>query len=134
MGVDEKWKGFQDLSDQLEKQPTFPFCEATFFFLAFLCLLHATRHNLRHVVVLAGALIGGTANDLFFMTLPFVDNFWHAQGTVMITPRLPLYIPLCLYLFYVYSDCFFLAFSSSTSSFGTVLSRRTLWRSLLLYL
>mmetsp|Transcript_33700 Transcript_33700/g.46114 ORF Transcript_33700/g.46114 Transcript_33700/m.46114 type:complete len:407 (+) Transcript_33700:79-1299(+) len=101
MGVDEKWKGFQDLSDQLEKQPTFPFCEATFFFLAFLCLLHATRHNLRHVVVLAGALIGGTANDLFFMTLPFVDNFWHAQGTVMITPRLPLYIP-CVYICFMY--------------------------------
>jgi hypothetical protein len=35
------------------------------------------------------------------MVLPFVDNFWHAQMTVMITPRLPLYIP-CAYAVFQY--------------------------------
>ena len=48
-----------------------------------------------------GALLGGTANDIFFMVLPFVDNFWHAQGFIMITPRLPLYI-LCVYISFIY--------------------------------
>jgi hypothetical protein len=38
----------------------------------------------------------GTANDVIFMALPFVDNFWQSQATIMITPRLPLYIP-CVY-------------------------------------
>jgi len=26
------------------------------------------------------------------MFMPFCDNFWQAQASVMITPRLPLYI------------------------------------------
>lgn len=38
------------------------------------------------------AWICGTANDIFFMFMPFCDNFWQAQASVMITPRLPLYI------------------------------------------
>ena len=41
----------------------------------------------RHMVVWSGALIGGVANDVLFMVLPFVDNFWHAQAIVMLTPR-----------------------------------------------
>ena len=38
------------------------------------------------------AWVCGTANDVFFMFPPFCDNFWQAQATVMLTPRLPLYI------------------------------------------
>ena len=40
-------------------------------------------------------------NDLLFMMMPFVDNFWHTQCTVMLTPRLPLYIP-CVYVVFMY--------------------------------
>jgi hypothetical protein len=47
------------------------------------------------------ALIAGTANDLIFMALPLVDNFWQAQTTIMLTPRLPLYIP-CVYVCFMY--------------------------------
>jgi protein-S-isoprenylcysteine O-methyltransferase Ste14 len=47
------------------------------------------------------ALIAGTANDMIFMALPLVDNFWQAQATIMITPRLPLYIP-CVYVCFMY--------------------------------
>ena len=47
------------------------------------------------------ALVAGTANDLIFMALPLVDNFWQAQGMVMLTPRLPLYIP-CVYVCFMY--------------------------------
>ena len=35
------------------------------------------------------------------MALPVVDNFWQAQATIMLTPRLPLYIP-CLYIIFMY--------------------------------
>ena len=53
--------------------------------------------------MLAGsaALLAGTANDVIFMALPLVDNFWQAQATIMITPRLPLYIP-CVYVCFMY--------------------------------
>ncbi len=49
----------------------------------------------------SAALIAGTANDMIFMALPLVDNFWQAQATIMITPRLPLYIP-CVYVCFMY--------------------------------
>jgi hypothetical protein len=35
------------------------------------------------------------------MALPIVDNFWHGQATVMLSPRLPLYIP-CMYVLFMY--------------------------------
>ena len=47
------------------------------------------------------ALIAGTANDMIFMALPLVDNFWQAQAMIMLTPRLPLYIP-CVYVGFMY--------------------------------
>ena len=40
-------------------------------------------------------------NDYIFMLLPVVDNFWQAQGLVMLTPRMPLYIP-CVYNGFMY--------------------------------
>ena len=43
------------------------------------------------------------ANDIFFHILPLCDNFWQAQATVMLTPRLPLYI-LCIYFCMMYSS------------------------------
>jgi hypothetical protein len=38
---------------------------------------------------------------LIFMALPLVDNFWQAQAMVMLTPRMPLYIP-CVYVAFMY--------------------------------
>ena len=42
--------------------------------------------------MLAGSLVGGLGNDVIFSYIPMVDNFWHAQGVLMITPRFPAYI------------------------------------------
>jgi hypothetical protein len=64
-------------------------------------LAHARRRGRDHLLVWVGALIAGTANDFIFMALPLVDNFWQAQGTVMLTPRMPLYIP-CVYVCFMY--------------------------------
>ena len=86
------WRIYSPLAQQLAENPTFVLGEAVYTLLAVIMLVHALLHGRRHVLVLVGALVGGTANDIFFMALPFVDNFWHAQVTVMLSARLPLYI------------------------------------------
>ena len=52
----------------------------------------------KHLLVWVRALLAGTANDMIFMALPLVNNFWQAQATIMLTPRLPLLHPLRLRL------------------------------------
>lgn len=86
---------------QWEQMPTFLVGEYLFYFMTLVALIHATRNGSRYFLVWCAALFAGTANDIFFMFLPVVDNFWHAQGTIMLTPRLPLYIP-CLYICFLY--------------------------------
>ena len=71
------------------------------------------------------SLVTGTANDAFFMMLPIVDNFWQvslpkkiklnenypndqtfffqSQACIMLTPRMPLYIP-CVYVVFMYTS------------------------------
>lgn len=81
--------------------PTFLLGEHAILLAAILALVHAVRRDRAHVVVWLAALVAGTANDLIFMALPLVDNFWHAQATWMLTPRLPAYIP-ALYVLFMY--------------------------------
>jgi len=73
-----------------EQMPTFVLCEWSMRLGALVALYHAI-HTDRKKSWLA-AVSCGTANDIFFMFMPFCDNFWQAQASVMITPRLPLYI------------------------------------------
>ena len=47
------------------------------------------------------SFITGFTNDVIFMALPFVDNFWQTQACIMLTPRAPLYIP-CVYNVFMY--------------------------------
>jgi len=98
---DLPWQPVKPLADMLATQPTMIAGEAAFLLLAAISLLHACAHGRRHLMAYIGALVGGTANDIFFMVLPFVDNFFHAQGTFMLTPRLPLYIP-AVYICFIY--------------------------------
>ena len=111
----DAFRVYTPLAQQLETQPTFPLCEALFAAAALLALLHALAPLLRRgggsaappyrrLVFLAICLLGGAANDVFFMCLPLVDNFWHAQGTLMLDARLPAYIP-CVYLAFGYWPC-----------------------------
>lgn len=86
------WQVIHPLGLMLERQPTLVVGEAAFIALALTAFCHAAAHGRQHMLLWLGALLGGTANDVFFMMLPFVDNFWHAQCTFMLTPRLPLYI------------------------------------------
>lgn len=82
-------------------QPSFVLGEYMFYACTIIALIHARRQGREHLLVWLAALIAGTANDMIFMALPLVDNFWQAQATIMITPRLPLYIP-CVYVCFMY--------------------------------
>ena len=84
------WKGWKSPAKQFKVLPTFVVIEWTYRLAAWSCLVHAMKTN--GVPLWFSAWLCGTANDIFFMFLPFCDNFWQAQASVMITPRLPLYI------------------------------------------
>ena len=95
------WQAFMNPLEQWANQPTFLIGEYVIIACAVAALVHARRHGPAHVLILVTALLAGTANDLIFMALPVVDNFWQAQATVMLTARVPLYIP-CLYVVFMY--------------------------------
>src|SRR5436190_5602187 len=95
------WRHFTSPAEKWAAQPSFVIGEYLFIALAVAALVHAKRQGRAHLLVWVAALVAGTANDLIFMALPLVDNFWQAQATIMITPRLPLYIP-CAYACFMY--------------------------------
>ena len=92
------------MSETFETHPTVLLAEASFISLAIVTLIHAGLHDRQHVLMWLAAVVSGTANDVIFMVLPFVDNFFHAQMTLMLTPRLPLYI-CCAYIAFQYCGC-----------------------------
>jgi hypothetical protein len=92
---------FTGVATQWHAMPSFVLGELLFIASALLALWHATRRGRDHQVIWLAALVAGTAIDLIFMALPLVDNFWQAQAMVMLTPRMPLYIP-CVYVSFMY--------------------------------
>ena len=95
------WQMFKSPVEQWATLPSFVVGEYLVIALAITGLVHACRAGRGNLVIWLAALIAGTANDMIFMALPLVDNFWQAQATIMITPRLPLYIP-CMYVLFLY--------------------------------
>lgn len=95
------WHVFTNPAVKWATQPSFVIGEYLFIACAVIALVHARAGGNRYVMAWIGALVAGTANDLIFMALPLVDNFWQAQATIMLTPRLPLYIP-CVYVCFMY--------------------------------
>jgi hypothetical protein len=95
------WQRFNSPIAQWEVLPTFVIGEILFITCAVIALVHARREGRDHLLIWISALVAGTANDLIFMALPLVDNFWQAQATIMLTPRMPLYIP-CVYVCFMY--------------------------------
>ncbi len=98
------WQMFMNPAEKWATMPSFLLGEYLFITLAVLAFAHAWRQGdqrRKHVLVWFAALIAGTANDMIFMALPLVNNFWQAQATIMITPRLPLYIS-CVYVCFMY--------------------------------
>lgn len=101
------WHVFTSPAKKWAVQPSFVIGEYLFIACAALALVHALSQRepaerRKHLLGWVGALVAGTANDVIFMALPLVDNFWQAQATIMLTPRLPLYIP-CVYICFMYT-------------------------------
>ena len=84
-----------------ERMPTFAVAEVLYTVVFLSACAHASLSGRKHVALLVASFFGGIGNDVFFMWIPVVDNFWHAQCTVMLTARLPLYIP-CVYIAFIY--------------------------------
>ena len=84
------WRVLVPWREQWAQLPTFLLCEWCYRLTCWAALAHAVRTD--RVKSWCCGWLCGTANDIFFMFMPFCDNFWQAQATVMITPRLPLYI------------------------------------------
>jgi hypothetical protein len=95
------WHHFNSPATRWAEQPTFVVGELLFIGLAALALIHARKNGRKYVLAWIAALVAGTANDVIFMALPLVDNFWQAQAMVMLTARMPLYIP-CVYVCFMY--------------------------------
>ena len=73
---DLPWKVFKGPLDQWEVMPSFLLGEIVVIVCAFVALIHASRRGRDHLLVWIAALTAGTANDIIFMALPLVDNFW----------------------------------------------------------
>lgn len=101
MAPELPWHHFTSPVEKWATQPSFVVGEYMFIALAILAFVHARRSGRDHLLIWVGALVAGTANDMIFMAVPLVDNFWQAQATLMITPRLPIYIP-CVYVCFMY--------------------------------
>lgn len=84
------WRHWTPVGEQYKKMPSFAVIEWTYRFCAWSCLVHAWKTG--GLPVWFSSFLCGTANDCWFMHLPLCNNFWQAQASVMLTPRLPLYI------------------------------------------
>jgi hypothetical protein len=77
---------------------SYPFAEWSSFLCCALALAHACAQpaagggRSRHLVLFAASFVGGIGGDVIFTWLPLADNFFHAQASVMLYSRLPLYI------------------------------------------
>ena len=95
------WQVFTGPVEQWATQPTFLIGETVIILCAFTALFHARRGGRASLLICLAALVAGTGNDLIFMALPQVDTFWQGQASIMLTARLPLYIP-CMYVVFMY--------------------------------
>eukprot|EP01065_Artemidia_motanka_P047995 TRINITY_DN763_c0_g2_i1.p1 TRINITY_DN763_c0_g2~~TRINITY_DN763_c0_g2_i1.p1 ORF type:complete len:456 (+),score=142.90 TRINITY_DN763_c0_g2_i1:68-1369(+) len=97
------WKVYNP--EAVDKLPTFVLGEFLFFGVVLIALIHALQctgeERKKHLLLFAVSSVGGLANDVVFMTLPIVNNFWHGAAMFMINPRFPAYI-LAVYLAFLY--------------------------------
>lgn len=100
------WARLNKLEYQWAEHKSFVVCEFTFIALVIVSFIHACsasdpEKSRRLKLMWVATFIVGTVNDYTFMLLPVCDNFWQAQATIMLSPRMPLYIP-CVYNCFMY--------------------------------
>lgn len=122
------WQMVKSPSQQWKENPTFLIGEYLFIGLTVLGFIHASstaRTSITNLLIFIASLIAGTSNDVFFMALPIVNNFWQSQATLMITPRLPVYIP-CVYISFMYFPAVAARHFVAMRRFGSPLERKLL--------
>ncbi|XP_071503698.1 uncharacterized protein [Diadema antillarum] len=93
---------FRDPREIWANHQSFLIAEITYHILAVLLVTHAFRHGGRFAWYLLAIFIHGLVVESISYILPDIDNFWHAQGTVMLlAKRLPTYI-ICVYYMFMY--------------------------------
>ena len=84
------------------EEPTFLICELLFITTAILSLVHALRYRGRYLWLWNATIAHGLMTECLSYFYPPIDNFWHAQSTVMMFgQREPLHIIL-LYPAFIY--------------------------------
>jgi hypothetical protein len=115
------WKYWTPPSELWKTMPTFVLCEYGYRTWSLAALYHAIQTDRKKS--LAAAVICGTANDIFFMFMPFCDNFWQvvfvcSVSSVCLSYNFVSFVFLlhehkrCLVL-----TCVYLVFSCSKASF-----------------
>jgi len=84
------WKRWKSPLEQAKVLPTFVVNEWMYRAVTLTTAVHASRTG--NLQLWFSSWVCGSCNDAFFMAMPFCDNFWQAQGCIMLTPRMPLYI------------------------------------------
>ena len=85
-----------------QDEPTFLLCELEIYLLAILAFIHAYRHGGRYMWLWWTTIFHGLTTELVSYWYEDVDNFWHAQSSLMLFGlREPLHI-ICLYPGYIY--------------------------------
>nr|XP_054773215.1 uncharacterized protein LOC129281301 [Lytechinus pictus] len=93
---------FRDPRDIWTNHRSFLIAEVLYHILAFLLIRHALKRGGRFAWYLLAILIHAFVVESVSYILPDIDNFWHAQATVMLlAKRLPTYI-LCVYYMFMY--------------------------------
>ncbi|XP_069123101.1 uncharacterized protein [Argopecten irradians] len=97
------WVQYRDPSDIYKHHPSFLKLEFMTYFCALLTLIHALRNGGRFKWLWLGVILHGLVVEAISYNLPEIDNFWHAQGTIMfLGGRLPLYI-VVIYAVFLYT-------------------------------
>ena len=83
--------------------PSFLIGEMLIIIIAYFNFIHSYKNGIFYIKLWLSSIITGIINDNFFMLLPLSNTFWQAQATIMITERMPLYIP-CIYNILLYTS------------------------------
>ncbi|KAL8608935.1 hypothetical protein ACOMHN_062684 [Nucella lapillus] len=97
------WIKFRSPRSLMKSHDTFLYCEITFYILGFLTFLHAVRSGGRFRWLWLGTILHGLTVECISYFVPDIDNFWHAQSSIMLLgQRLPLYVIL-VYPAFIYT-------------------------------
>eukprot|EP00697_Spironema_sp_BW2_P015129 gnl/Spiro4/5869_TR3000_c0_g1_i1.p1 gnl/Spiro4/5869_TR3000_c0_g1~~gnl/Spiro4/5869_TR3000_c0_g1_i1.p1 ORF type:complete len:394 (+),score=69.62 gnl/Spiro4/5869_TR3000_c0_g1_i1:61-1242(+) len=95
------WKALRSPVERFDDNPSHLAAELLFFLCWIGAFFHACSRSRRHLLAWLSCPFICLVSAALWMSIGGVDNFWHAQGTVMLTPRLPAYM-CCVYTMFLY--------------------------------